>query len=611
MRRAPVITLFAAAAVFALSASFALPREGGEHDVALSATGGARVAVALDGTGAMREATAGTARLGLRWPGPGGTEFLGSCGFVLRCRLGDRGTPIVLRQQSFEPVFPGTGIVRLWEGCLGGCRGPAPAGDDDGDGAIDEDPFDGIDNDGDGKIDEDFAAVGHDMLVTGARSGRGGLSLTQACYHWDFGHVRDFIGFTTTILYDPPRRQDRPLQLFEAALVTDFRIGDPDDDRRGENDRFRHVAEWDERETTPRYAFSFSRDQGGAAAAVVILSATGPDGDAMPVTASIVAAANAADSLWEPSARMGEMAVLGRDGAAAPFAGGIERLSGLSAATIPVVGERAFVHRFGEGVELRPGGSVTIEWAMVFGRDLPAVMRAASRARATWRGIDDAVHGGCRWVVPARTARRLAAEASLSPAWVLGERCAAAALLLPPGFDEDVEWIAVDGAGVGSWEVVSGRIVTILDGALIDRGSAFPVEAQLTDGTILSGRIDAAEIARFRGIETTAPGRLPEESLRLFPNPFASTLTIDLALEESALMMEPGAVRAGAGSVRIYDIRGRLVRSILDDQPLHPGEHTVSWDGTDEAGAPVSPGVYYCKFQVGERSLTKRVILLR
>lgn len=67
----------------------------------------------------------------------------------------------------------------------------------------------------------------------------------------------------------------------------------------------------------------------------------------------------------------------------------------------------------------------------------------------------------------------------------------------------------------------------------------------------------------------------------------------------------------GAGSVKIYDIRGRLVRTVLTEEILHPGEHTLGWDGSDETGMRVAPGVYYCRLQIGERSLTKRVILLR
>ena len=611
MRSSPVITALMTVAILVFLACPALPREEVEQDVSLSATGDARVAVAIDGTGMLREAADGRARLGLRWPGPGGTEFLGSCQFVMRYRLDGRDMPTVLMQQAFEPGLPGSGVVRLGEGCAGGRRGPGPAGDDDGDGAVDEDPYDGIDNDGDGAVDEDFGATGQEMLVTRARSSRGGLYLTQDCYHWDFGHVRDFLGFTTTIAYAPPRPQDRPLRLFEAALVSDFRIGDADDDQRGGDDRFRHVAMAETEDGTPRYAVSFARDPRGPAAAVVIFSATGPGGTHLPVEVSILPSSTASDSLWEKGARKEAAQVLTADGAGAWMGVDAEPLRSGRFATTPLTGEQAFVHRFGGGVDLRPGETIVIEWAIVFGRDLPSVMRAAERARETWRGTYIAGDSESKWIVPARTARRIETEASLSPAWVLGERRAAAGLLVPPGLDEDVEWLAVDGAGADAWELVGGRIVTIVDGALVAAGAPFSVEAQLTDGTILTGRIDIEEIARFEGSEQVAPGRLPDECLRLFPNPFVGSLTIDLVIEDTSMMPGKSAVHGGAGSVRIFDVKGRLVRSILEEELLGPGEVSLSWDGTDETGAPVAPGVYYCKFQVGERSLTKRVILLR
>ncbi|MDD3642870.1 MAG: FlgD immunoglobulin-like domain containing protein [Candidatus Krumholzibacteria bacterium] len=612
MRRAPVITLMAIAGLIALPAALAPAREGAERDAALSATGDARVAVALDGTGALAEAASGAMRLGLRWPGAGGTEFLGSGQFVMRCQVDGRGAPEVLTQRALEPALSGDGVVRLGEDCAGGRRGPGAGGDDDGDGAVDEDPFDGIDNDGDGRVDEDFAAAGHDMLVTRAVSRRVGLAVTQHCYHWEFGHVRDFLGFTTRIAYEPTRSRKRPLRLFEAALVTDFRIGDPDDQRRGGNDRHSHVAAAaKDAQERPLYSLSLAADPRGPAAAVVIFSVRGPDGEPLATDASIIPSAAAADSLWGAGPSGASVAVLGADGGREELAAQTEHLSGRQFATPPVIGEQAFVHRFGGGVDLNPGDFIVVEWAIVFGRDLPGVMRAAARARETWEGMSIPGGGERRWVVPARTARRIETDASISPAWVLGERRAAATLLLPPGFDEDVEWLAVSGAGADGWEIVSGRIVTIVEQALVDAGAPFSVEAQMTDGTILAGRVGAGDLARYRATGELAPERLPEESMRLFPNPFVSSLMIGLVVGDSSLSAGAVAARSGTGSVRIYDVKGRLVRSILEREHLSPGEYSVSWDGNDETGARVAPGVYYCKFQVGERSLTKRVILLR
>ena len=68
------------------------------------------------------------------------------------------------------------------EGVEGGHRGFSSRADDDNDGRIDEDPLDGRDNDQDGKIDEDFAAIS-DAMVAVHLSNR---SVQMEYYHW--GH---------------------------------------------------------------------------------------------------------------------------------------------------------------------------------------------------------------------------------------------------------------------------------------------------------------------------------------------------------------------------------------------------------------------------------------
>ncbi|MDI6839472.1 MAG: T9SS type A sorting domain-containing protein [bacterium] len=59
----------------------------------------------------------------------------------------------------------------------------------------------------------------------------------------------------------------------------------------------------------------------------------------------------------------------------------------------------------------------------------------------------------------------------------------------------------------------------------------------------------------------------------------------------------------GRVTLQIYDVTGRVVRLF----PLT----TVSWDGTDSAGEDVDSGVYFCQLTVGDRSITKKMIVMR
>jgi hypothetical protein len=70
------------------------------------------------------------------------------------------------------------------------------------------------------------------------------------------------------------------------------------------------------------------------------------------------------------------------------------------------------------------------------------------------------------------------------------------------------------------------------------------------------------------------------------PNPFRDAAVIRYASPSESLV-----------SLEIYDLSGRLVRSLLDDE-VPPGYHSVIWDGRDDAGAEVGSGVYFARLAV-------------
>ena len=84
-----------------------------------------------------------------------------------------------------------------------------------------------------------------------------------------------------------------------------------------------------------------------------------------------------------------------------------------------------------------------------------------------------------------------------------------------------------------------------------------------------------------------------------FPNPFNPTTTI--------LFVAP---ERGRAMLRIYDVNGRLVRTLLDGT-VEEGEVRVAWDGTGADGSPLASGVYFYKLLVGGREASRKMILLR
>jgi len=83
------------------------------------------------------------------------------------------------------------------------------------------------------------------------------------------------------------------------------------------------------------------------------------------------------------------------------------------------------------------------------------------------------------------------------------------------------------------------------------------------------------------------------------PNPFALDTSFSLTL--------PAAERV---SVRVYDVAGRLVRTLVDEE-MPPGERAVRWDGRDSSGERCASGVYFARVRAGERSATRKAVLLR
>lgn len=86
------------------------------------------------------------------------------------------------------------------------------------------------------------------------------------------------------------------------------------------------------------------------------------------------------------------------------------------------------------------------------------------------------------------------------------------------------------------------------------------------------------------------------QRVQAYPNPFRGDTTIRFRLARSEQV-----------SVRLFDVRGRLIRR-LQDGPMTEGSQSVRWDGLDDAGRAVSSGVYF--YQVIGESFrhTQRVI---
>ncbi|HYM21480.1 MAG TPA: FlgD immunoglobulin-like domain containing protein [Candidatus Kapabacteria bacterium] len=84
------------------------------------------------------------------------------------------------------------------------------------------------------------------------------------------------------------------------------------------------------------------------------------------------------------------------------------------------------------------------------------------------------------------------------------------------------------------------------------------------------------------------------------PNPFVSSTTIHFGVAE------PSNVK-----LEIYDIKGSLVRTLVNEFINAAGSYPAVWDGLDASGNAVADGAYVCKMTAGAYTSTIKMTLTR
>ena len=63
-------------------------------------------------------------------------------------------------------------------------------------------------------------------------------------------------------------------------------------------------------------------------------------------------------------------------------------------------------------------------------------------------------------------------------------------------------------------------------------------------------------------------------------------------------------------TLSIYEVTGRLVRTLVDEMAEESYQERV-WDGKDAKGNAASSGVHFYRLTAGERTLVKKMVVLR
>ncbi|MEO6029057.1 MAG: FlgD immunoglobulin-like domain containing protein [Candidatus Binatia bacterium] len=131
------------------------------------------------------------------------------------------------------------------------------------------------------------------------------------------------------------------------------------------------------------------------------------------------------------------------------------------------------------------------------------------------------------------------------------------------------------------------------------------------EGTIVfqaTGSIDCGNLqihetpARIFGSGIALPGNEAATTgvallNRAYPNPFSGSTTFAYKVANGGASVEVG----------VYNVAGRMVKSLAaGSQPA--GTYSVKWDGSDDSGVRMAPGVYFLKSKVGGDLTVNRLI---
>ncbi len=85
-----------------------------------------------------------------------------------------------------------------------------------------------------------------------------------------------------------------------------------------------------------------------------------------------------------------------------------------------------------------------------------------------------------------------------------------------------------------------------------------------------------------------------------YPNPFNPLTSISFELSSKTTV-----------DLRIYDLQGRLVRSLIDQQRHDGGAHEAQWNGRDGQGQSVAAGVYIYRLETEGYVASRRMTLVK
>ena len=75
-------------------------------------------------------------------------------------------------------------------------------------------------------------------------------------------------------------------------------------------------------------------------------------------------------------------------------------------------------------------------------------------------------------------------------------------------------------------------------------------------------------------------------------------------------MLDDRSTNTTTAVLRLYNVAGRLVRTVVQEQQ-EAGPHEVVWDGRDDNGPRCPAGVYFYRLQADDWSSERKLVVIQ
>jgi len=485
------------------------------------------------------------------------------------------------RRQELPPAF----TAQAREGDPGGHRGFSRQADDDGDGQVDEDPLDGRDNDGDGLTDEDHAAISHLMGVWDQTLGERGRRLET--YHWSYDHLAGLM-IAVYSQHGGGLVENLRLELTESGI-------------------------WQGVDDVCHQLSSIVR----APQFVARIPGQYPGDPDQWIGAAMLDLQSRQRADTRVRVESGTLVV--------PLMDTYQTLALVAGPTrLRVVQDLQAAIRLQDGV-VDPVTGQRVRWLPpVVQNELPADLLPEATLR------QNVGHGfSLVFDVTEEQFRRWDPDLFRLDGEPLGQ-AAHLAWQDTEGRRTALDWLDPS-AGLGDpclpYEVLKAQGAGTLEIAF--EGQAPDQVGRLSAVHLDGRRTDLTVTLLVEAPAQADPGRRPQLSPALLansPNPFHHTTRISFqvpATAGEAFLVEEGqeplfdpqqrmpyADGAASVHVTIYSLEGRELNTLYTGL-AGVGFHEASWDGRDGEGRTLASGTYFCKLQIDQWSVTRRIIFIR